>query len=648
MTIPPFKPLDDFTDLDWMGSRYPRPDKASYLKGLSQEIDDMRTSFGTAKGDRNMGKFDGDVLPGDTTLKVILQAIENRLAVVYTTAPVVASEDEAIAGADNAKVMTPLRVAQKIADFIAANITPDLEALNPDIPYLDTAYQGALSYLSKNASVRSTTLLAGVGHMAFARGSVSGSGEYAAAIASAYVGVNDMDNAGTWLEYGTAVQTPGRTSPLHLYEGDIAHLGGTVVLTPQGINTPGLSNGLRLMSGGELAHPPYNYVCGAASAAIVIGSNDPTYRATWNKGIVFHDGFCATPIAMGLNDRIQWFSNGTAQSALTGAVFGRYVTSDSDCYVDSFTRLTAAGQAVASGGHLGRQDYYDHGGGSTNNANVSVKAVSLGTPAAGYVVTAKNTDNQYAGYSLHANGMNTFSPTVDNALSIGSASFRWSQLFAGTSLISTSDARLKKDLGSLNEALLAAFTELWGSITYGQFLDAIAAKGEENARYHIWIIAQTIVTVFQNHGLDAFAYGVVGKDPWMVASEETYDVQVQKTETVSVTFEDIQIIDGKATIVESTKDEVQPVTELQLIWNADGTPAMETVEVKSLTSGENPTTVTRQRARIVPVMVTETRTRTVQTQKIDTDGSPMEILSVRNDEIMYGILAAMFAAKATT
>lgn len=99
----------------------------------------------------------------------------------------------------------------------------------------------------------------------------------------------------------------------------------------------------------------------------------------------------------------------------------------------------------------------------------------------------------------------------DNKITLGEASYRWKQLFAGTTTISTSDERLKGNITDIPDDVLDAWDEV-GWYQY-QFKDAIAEKGE-NARLHTGAIAQRIESVFASHGLDAFRYGLLCYDEW--------------------------------------------------------------------------------------------------------------------------------------
>ncbi|WP_298962259.1 tail fiber domain-containing protein [uncultured Methylobacterium sp.] len=104
-------------------------------------------------------------------------------------------------------------------------------------------------------------------------------------------------------------------------------------------------------------------------------------------------------------------------------------------------------------------------------------------------------------------------PAVDNARSLGSASLRWSQLYAGTGTISTSDAREKTDVAALSAAEVAAACDLAREIGSFRFLDAIELKGNE-ARIHIGMTVQRAIEILSDHGLDPFAYAFVCRDEW--------------------------------------------------------------------------------------------------------------------------------------
>lgn len=103
-------------------------------------------------------------------------------------------------------------------------------------------------------------------------------------------------------------------------------------------------------------------------------------------------------------------------------------------------------------------------------------------------------------------------PFTDNAVSLGASGKRWTQLWAATTTINTSDADYKTAPQAIPDAVLDAIGDV--DIVQYKMLDAIAAKGDENARLHVGVIAQQVIAAFQAHGVDATDYGIVCYDTW--------------------------------------------------------------------------------------------------------------------------------------
>ena len=117
---------------------------------------------------------------------------------------------------------------------------------------------------------------------------------------------------------------------------------------------------------------------------------------------------------------------------------------------------------------------------------------------------------------------NTFAPqyysgSAYQSLSLGSASYRWSEVFADTATINTSDARKKQDIADPDEALMRA----WGKVGFKvfRFRDAVAKKGDA-ARIHVGVIAQEVAAAFASEGLDANDYGLFCYDEWEAKAAE--------------------------------------------------------------------------------------------------------------------------------
>jgi len=112
-----------------------------------------------------------------------------------------------------------------------------------------------------------------------------------------------------------------------------------------------------------------------------------------------------------------------------------------------------------------------------------------------------------------------FRPQVDNTYSNGTASQRWSVIYAGTGTINTSDERLKQQISDD----LAPELKAWAKVNFCKykFNDAVEIKGD-GARWHIGVIAQQVKEAFESEGLDPFAYGILCYDEWD-AEEEVLD-----------------------------------------------------------------------------------------------------------------------------
>lgn len=123
-------------------------------------------------------------------------------------------------------------------------------------------------------------------------------------------------------------------------------------------------------------------------------------------------------------------------------------------------------------------------------------------------------DNQIViGNSSHT-GFFTWAPIKpqnDNAQTLGGPGARWSQLYAGTTTINTSDETQKEQIEDIPDALLDA----WGDVQWQRFKfkDSVARKGAA-ARWHTGLIAQRVRDAFEARGLDAFELGLLCYDEW--------------------------------------------------------------------------------------------------------------------------------------
>ncbi len=141
--------------------------------------------------------------------------------------------------------------------------------------------------------------------------------------------------------------------------------------------------------------------------------------------------------------------------------------------------------------------------------------------------------NTYAGTNLFYINTNSLTPTfaigtnfaalvpkTDNVTNLGGPGERWTQLYAGTATINTSDER-EKDvvLGDVEKEKRVAVA-IKGAFCKFKFKAASEKKGEDKARLHFGIMAQTVEQLFKDQGLDPARYGLFCKDEYEENGEQ--------------------------------------------------------------------------------------------------------------------------------
>lgn len=136
------------------------------------------------------------------------------------------------------------------------------------------------------------------------------------------------------------------------------------------------------------------------------------------------------------------------------------------------------------------------------------------------LVNANNTVRIWTGgVERYRFGNTSIIPVTDNANSLGNASFRFSEVFAGSGTINTSDERLKTELLDYDEAERQTAIALKGLIRKFRYRDAVSQKGD-GARIHFGVGAQAVGECFRQHGLEPENYGVFCYDAWDESEDE--------------------------------------------------------------------------------------------------------------------------------
>jgi len=112
----------------------------------------------------------------------------------------------------------------------------------------------------------------------------------------------------------------------------------------------------------------------------------------------------------------------------------------------------------------------------------------------------------------------TFAPLVNNAIKLGAAGFRWSEVFATNGTINTSDEREKQQIRTLSDAEKAVAIKIKGLLRAFKFNDAVTKKGDK-ARIHFGVMAQEVAQAFKSEGLDANNYSLFCYDEWEAMPE---------------------------------------------------------------------------------------------------------------------------------
>jgi hypothetical protein len=474
---------------------------------------------------------------------------------------------------------------------------------------------------------------------------------------------------GMYAGYFDGLRMPG-TGVTHCIEVDAINMGEVVTIHPSAIFGGDMSTGHWVGAGGGAP--------GAATstAAFTILNNG----AKWDKGVVHHELAYVADVAQAFArfHRSGWYDSAGSMVAWDRSDLARrYSQSDTAATAPALTLARARDSgASASGDFVGAINAVTTVA-STDTRRGGLTWKRQTTDGTEVALTGQNSGGYEFGLVVSRNGANSVDPTDPNLFALGGVN-PWANIFTQNPVTVTSDARVKRDLGAPSEALLRAAAAV--PIKLFQMLDAIAAKGEDQARIHAGVIAQEVKAAFEAEGLDPWRYGVLCADPWMETYEavETVEEPVFKTVTEELVDHEVDAFGGVTLIKRTVEREVEDWNELPVfdeagepVWAKKASDAYalvrdetgretasvggESIRVRrvavepDMVEGENgvvrlvPARAALQATHRVRATRFVQKTVTRERQKIDDNGEPMERLSVRYEPLMMLKLAALAA-----
>lgn len=233
--------------------------------------------------------------------------------------------------------------------------------------------------------------------------------------------------------------------------------------------------------------------------------------------------------------QLQYSAHIIAASMTGGSIDGTVITSNGSQEAGSNTTKIEEGKISTSYINVSQQSGTDRvgitpGNVLVKNANgqadisptlITVNQINCGNINGGTPITTDNKSSQmnilYASLipqvvSAGAN-FRPHSTPGDNNISCGSPSYRWTQVYAATSTISTSDRALKEQEALITEKEKKVALKIKQLLKTFKYKDAVSEKGY-NARIHTGVIAQDVKEAFESENLDPYDYALFCSDTW--------------------------------------------------------------------------------------------------------------------------------------
>ena len=305
-----------------------------------------------------------------------------------------------------------------------------------------------------------------------------------------------------------------------------------------------------------------NYNC-TSSSSVTIGTGSKSFTASTGSLLQVGQYVIVSSTASPANYMI---GQVTAYNAGTGALTVNVIATGGSGTIASWTISLAVDPALAlpragdgtvgapglafssdpdTGFYRPSSNFIAVAAGGVSCVGFSVSGLALGTDLTSFSLGGASVPNYGIGFNssslyvggfadvrfhsaqterLRIDGSGHTRPGADNAYTIGTASFRFSTVYAATGAINTSDERAKQDIGGIPDEWLDA----WGDVDWKRykFIEAVQAKGDD-ARWHIGLVAQQVRDAFAARDLDAQTIGLLCYDEWEEQREpifETFEI----------------------------------------------------------------------------------------------------------------------------
>ena len=196
---------------------------------------------------------------------------------------------------------------------------------------------------------------------------------------------------------------------------------------------------------------------------------------------------------------------------------------------DGTADVTLAQMGAATAAQGAKADGLVSGSQTAAKATTATTATSAGSAATASYATAGLKAVSAAGVKIllgESNGTWGLYPDIDNSLSLGFGFKRWSQLFAGSPTINTSDERLKKDISAIDKKTALKLLSAVQPVTY-KLIDGTSG------RTHWGMVSQQIEQAMAAAGLTDKDFAGFIRSP----KYDTYETGETDEEGIPVTVQ---------------------------------------------------------------------------------------------------------------